>query len=528
MTIRRPSAAAPAPWWAWALPSVVLAWLFVWPLAAVVREGITRGGDVWAVLAAPATRSAAWFTLWQAAVTTVVTVLLGLPAAWAVSRTRVVGSRLFGALTIVPFVLPTVVVGIAFVSIFGSRSPFGVDLRGTATLVVIAHVFYNLTVVVRIVGTRWAAIGSDAADAARTLGASRFDVFWRVTLPALRSAIVAAASLIFLLAFTSFGTVLILGELRVRTIEVEIWRLVHHRLDLAGAATLAILQLVVVAVVLAWNARAGRGIPTSDRRRTPSTPAVRLAASGILAVATIGLLIPLVGLVVDSFRGSRGFTLTWYRRLLVDPAPGFDLLEATGRSLWYATLATLVALVIGGCASLVVTRGGRAGRRFDTFVMLPLGTSAVTIGLGFLLAMRWPIDLRSSWVIVPLAHALVATPFVVRSVAPALDAIHPELHEAAATLGAAPGRLLRVVDWAIARRALFVGGGFAFALSLGEFGATSFIGRPSEPTLPLLVFRALGRPGSGATAAAVATVLMVVTVIGVLAVDRFRTGREQV
>jgi len=511
------------------VPSVVLVWLFAWPLVAVVTTGLTlprRDGSILGILTAPTTLSAAWFTLWQAVATTTLTLAIGLPAAWAASRTGVVGSRAFSALTTIPFVLPTVVVGIAFGSLLGPRSPFGVDLRGTATAIIAAHVFYNLTVVVRVVGTRWASVGTDSADAARTLGAGRATVFLRITLPALRSSIAAAGTLIFLLAFTAFGTVLILGELRVRTVEVEIWRLVQQRLDVGAASVLAMAQLAAVVGLLSWYTRIGRATPSADRRPPPTTPGVRRVATVILAITAAAITLPLAGLVADSFRGPSGPTLAWYRRLLVDPAPGFDLVDAAARSIGYATVATLVSLVVGGCAALVVTRGGRAGRRFDTLVMLPLGTSAVTIGLGFLLALHRPIDLRGSWMIVPLAHALVAIPFVVRTVAPVLGSILPEVREAAATLGASRTAMLRVVDWAVARRALLVGGGFAFALSLGEFGATSLVGRSSDPTLPILVFRSLGRPGSGGTAAAAAVTLMVVTAIGVLAVDRFRTGRE--
>jgi thiamine transport system permease protein len=158
--------------------------------------------------------------------------------------------------------------------------------------------------------------------------------------------------------------------------------------------------------------------------------------------------------------------------------------------------------------------------------MLPLGTSAVTIGLGFLLALDQPVDLRGSWLMVPIAHALVAIPFVVRSAAPTMASIGADTRAAAVTLGADRTTVLRRVDWPIARRSLLVGAGFAFALSLGEFGATTFVGRPADPTLPILVFRLLGRPGSGGSAAAAAVVLMVVTALAVLAVDRFRTGRE--
>jgi thiamine transport system permease protein len=165
----------------------------------------------------------------------------------------------------------------------------------------------------------------------------------------------------------------------------------------------------------------------------------------------------------------------------------------------------------------------------DGLLMLPLGASAVMLGLGFVIAFdRWPIDFRSAPWIVPVAQALVAMPFVVRIVAPTLRAIDERQREAAALLGASPGRVRREIDLPIVGRALAVGAGFAFAISLGEFGATVFLARPDNPTLPVAIFRFLGRPGelNAAQAYALAVVLMVVTVLSVFLVERIRGPRR--
>ena len=179
--------------------------------------------------------------------------------------------------------------------------------------------------------------------------------------------------------------------------------------------------------------------------------------------------------------------------------------QATLNSLRVALDATMIALVVGGLVALVVSRrprravGRRAVAGLDALFMLPLGVSAVTVGFGFLLSMHHPfglpVDLRTSPLLVPIAQAVVAVPLVVRMVLPVLRAIDPRLREAAATLGAAPGRVLRTVDLSIAGRSLGLAVGFAFAASLGEFGATSFLARPDRPTLPVVIFRLIGRPG---------------------------------
>src|SRR4029453_7517974 len=130
----------------------------------------------------------------------------------------------------------------------------------------------------------------------------------------------------------------------------------------------------------------------------------------------------------------------------------------------------------------------------DLLLMLPLGTSAVTIGFGFLITLdEPPLDLRASWIIVPIAHALVAVPFVVRILVPVLRSIDDRLREAAAVLGAPPVRVWREIDVPIIRRGLLVAAGFAFAISLGELGARFFIVRPDRPTMPVAIYRYLSQ-----------------------------------
>jgi thiamine transport system permease protein len=248
----------------------------------------------------------------------------------------------------------------------------------------------------------------------------------------------------------------------------------------------------------------------------------------------MGLLlgVPVASLVERSLVGSDGGyglaswrTLSSARRgstLFVSP------LAAVGNSLAYAAVATLIALVVGGLAAFAVARHTTwAARGFDALLMLPLGTSAVTVGFGFLVALdRPPLDLRGSPLLVPVAQALVATPLVVRSLVPVLRSVDLRLKEAAATLGASPWRVLREVELPLVGRALLVGAGFAFAVSLGEFGATVFLARPDRPTLPVAIVRLLGQPGAQSLghAMAMSTILVVVTAAAVLLIERHRSG----
>lgn len=516
--------------WLLAIPTLFLAYFFVYPLVSILWVSLTAGdGRPWAdVLESARIGRVVWFSLWQASASTVLTVALGLPVAWAFSRFEFPARRLLRAALTIPFVLPTVVVASAFLVLFGRGS--AVPLVETVWIILLAHIFYNLAVVVRVVGGLWESIDDRLVEAALTMGANRWAAFRAVTLPLLRPAIAAASAIVFLFSFTSFGVVLLLGGLRYSTIEVAVWRR-YFLLDLQGAATLAIVQLIGVTVVLTVYARWQRRRQTQQAIRSGRLPSPtgwkqRSVVFGIVGTALIVELGPLVTLIIRSFRTTGGYGLANYTAL-TNPDSAFLVTPATaiGNSLRFGLAAMVLAVVIGGIAALVIA-SRQTSTWFDTLLMLPLGTSAVTIGFGFVVALGRPIDLRTSMMLVPIAHALVAIPFVVRTTVPVLASIRNHLREAAATLGASPRQVLRKIDLPIASKALAAGGGLAFAVSLGEFGATSFIARPNAPTLPVAIFRFLSRPAEASfgKAMAMSTILMIVTAVVIVAIDGYRTG----
>jgi thiamine transport system permease protein len=521
-------------------PIAFLLAFFVWPVANIVGAGL-RGEGRWDlsgvadVLGDPALRGVAWFTLWQALASTLLTLAVALPAAHVLARYEFRGRRVVQALITVPFVLPTVVVGAAFLALLGPRGPLGVDLDGTIWAILLAHAFFNHAVVVRTVGGLWEGLDPRTEEAARLLGASRWRAVREVTLPALRPAVASAAAITFLFTFTSFGVVRILGGPHHATLEVEIYRQTADLLDLPVASVLALLQLGAVASLLlvqSWLERRRTASPVAlapPRRHRPAG-AERWWLRGNLVVLALLLGTPLAVLVERSMRTGDGHGLAAWRALgdrsrrsglFVPPT------EAVANSLRYAIAATIVAVVLGGLAAAALTRPtGRLSRAVDATLLLPLGTSAVTVGFGFLIALDEPIDLRASPWLVPLAQALVALPFVVRTMTPVLRSIDERLREAAAVLGASPARAWREVDLPLVRRAVLVAAGFAFAISLGEFGATTVIARADTPTVPVAIDRLLGRPGSlnVGQAFALSVVLLVLTATAVLLVDRARAG----
>jgi thiamine transport system permease protein len=506
--------------WGWvavaAVPTIFIGYFFVYPLVRILGLGLSELSIGASGLEARLLR-VGWFTLWQATVSTLLTFVVAAPLTWAVSTYEFRGRRLAMALVTVPFVLPTVVVGSAFVAL-GWRESIGAILA--------AHVFFNAAVVVRTVSTLWSRIEPGLLEAGRVLGASNWQVFRTITLPLLRPALAAAASIVFLFTFTSFGVVLILGGFQYATLEVEIYRQAVTLFDLPLAAALALVQLVGVTGALYWYSRYQERTATTwtlnrgtNRRRPRGRSRYGVVAA---VVGTLGVLaIPLVVLVSRSLSGSFYGALFQEDRVVGTP------IASVGNSLLFAVIAMVLATIIGVMATTVITgRGGSLSRWFDLTLMLPLGTSAVTIGFGFIVALDWPVDLRASAWLVPIAHALVAIPFVVRSTVPTMRSVRHETREAAAVLGASPFRVWREIDLPIVSRAALVGAGFAFVISLGEFGATSFVARPNSATIPIMIFRLLSRPGqmSFGMAMALSVVLAALTAGVVLAIDRARFG----
>ncbi|MFE1285968.1 ABC transporter permease [Streptomyces sp. NPDC058751] len=527
-----------------ALPVAFFAVFFAWPVAAIVSRGLHGDGGwqlgrIWEVATRSDIRHVLWFTTWQALASTALTLLVALPGAYVFARFDFRGKQILRAVMTVPFVLPTVVVGTAFLALVGRGGLldelWGLRLDTTVWAILLAHVFFNYAVVVRTVGGLWSQLDPRQEEAARMLGASRPAAWRRVTLPALGPAVAAAALMVFLFTFTSFGAVQILGGPTFSTLEVEIYRQTSEIFDLTTAAVLTIVQFTAVGAILAVHAATVRRRETTLRLVAPETTARRPRGAGqwsllagVLVSIAVLLVLPLAVLVQRSLDAPG----LGYYRALADGDSGVFLvapIEAVGNSLEYALAATAIAVLIGGLAAAALTRrAGRLMRGFDALLMLPLGVSAVTVGFGFLIALdEPPLDLRASWILVPLAQALVGVPFVVRTMLPVLRAVDGRLREAAAVLGASPWRVWREVDLPMVRRALLIAAGFAFAVSLGEFGATVFIARPDNPTLPVAVARLLGRAGelNYGQAMALSTILMVVCAVSLLLLERVRTDR---
>ncbi|GAB4400506.1 MAG: iron ABC transporter permease [Anaerolineales bacterium] len=549
-----------------ALPLLFLLLFYVYPLFSIFQLSFARGEgllrSLLTALTAQSTQRVLIFTFWQATLSTLGAATLGLPAAYITARYQFAGRSLFRALTAVPFVMPTLVVAAAFDTLIGASGWINqilmavfnlavppLHLTNSLTAIVLAHIFYNTTIFIRTVGDFAARIDPHLAAAACTLGASRWRAFWHVSLPLLMPAIIAAALLVFLFNFTSFGVVLTLGGPRFATLEVEIYRQVTGLFNLPMAAALSIIQLLctllltVIYTRLAARLSRPLGLQSPQRTQTPlRSHRARVLTFGVLAATAALLILPLFSLAARSFFSlehgrdrtalQSGFTLQFYAALFTQDRPGIvqtSPQRAILVSLAYAAATVALSLLLGLPTAWTLARAPlpRLTALLDPLLMLPIGTSAVTLGLGFIVALDTPpLDLRASPLLIPLAHTLVAFPFVVRSLTPALNSIQPRLRHAAATLGANPLQVIATIDLPLTARAVLVAAVFAFTISLGEFGATALLARPEYPTIPTLIYRYLSRPGglNYGQALALSALLMLVCTIGILFIERFRLG----
>ncbi len=541
------------------IPLAFLAVFYFYPILSITRlslapTGILNLAGLRQLMQTSYYAKTLWFTTWQALVSTALTLLTGLPGAYIFAHYQFPGKSLLRGLTAVPFVLPTVVVAAAFTALIGPaglannilRAWFNladppIQLYGTIWMILLAHIFYNYTIVLRIVGSFWANLDPSLENAAAVLGAGRLRRFREVTLPLLAPAIAAASLLVFIFDFTSFGVVLILGGSQFATLEVEIYRQTVNVFNLPVAASLSLVQIAMTMVLTIVYTRLQERHtnplnlrPAQQNLKKPRTHSEHVLVIANIAFMAVLLISPLLSLLVRAFSdGVRPFSELFVNArgsyFYVPPA------TAIRNSLLVAGATIVASLLLGLIASSVLMRSGRfrSHRRLhwtdilDPLFMLPLGTSAVTLGFGYIISLdRPPLDLRASPWMLPIAHTLVAFPFVVRSLLPILRGIQERLRSAAAVLGASPWRVWREVDFPIVSRAMLVAATFAFAISMGEFSATALVARPEFPTMPVVIYRFLGLPGAlnYEQALAMSVLLMAVCATGVVLIERMRVG----
>ncbi len=540
----------------WGFPVLLLLLFFFTPMASILgvmisTEGEINTREIWRSFG---------FTIFQAAVSTLLTLAAGLPVAYVFSRFHFPGKRLMRTVTLLPFILPTVVVAAAFNALLGPRGWLNLGLMNllnlenppilflnTFTAILVAHVFYNIAIVIRVVGSAWSQLDPRLEYSAQVLGASPWSTFREVTFPMLRRSILASALLVFFFDFTSFGVILMLGGPKYATLEVSIYNQVISMLNLRMAGLLSIIQLACT-LGLTWlysRVSGNQDTPFFPRlqgegTRKPKTRAEKGLIAAVLLFVFLLQVLPIAALVTRSVtrleadRGQRDFagmefTLDFYHELFINQQGSVFYVppaKAALNSLFYAGVTIAISVTAGTMLAYALRKRKSTGRWLELLVMLPFGASAVTLGLGFIITFnRPPLDARTFPLLVPLAHSLVAMPFVYRTIQPVLSALPDSLRQSASVLGASPWRIWWDVELKIISRAVAAGAVFSFMISLGEFGATTFIARPENPTLPVAIFRYLSQPGgmNYGQAMAMATILIVICGISIYFLEKLNS-----
>lgn len=476
------------------------------PSAAAGAGGLQAPGwaawlaTLWGVWQDDYLRFRLLWSVGQAAASTALTLVLGLPVAWVLARFDFAGRAWVLRLLMLPFVVPTLVAALGILALWGPGGWFstalGLELEGSPWLLILGNLFFNLCLVVRAVVDALGQVSASRLAAARTLGATPWRAFWRVEWPAIRLALASALCLVFLYCFSGMGLALVLGGQRWATAEVEIYTLVAHELRLADASALALWTLSMGAVLAGGYALLVRHLSQpmqADRvaLRPPAGRAQWAAVGAALAVLGMASVLPLLASVATALADVSALWQAWL-------AP--ETRQALLNTLRFSGLALLAATALGLAQGLAAHHWGRVGPGWGQRVavlihasgFVPFVASPVTVAFGLLLL--YP-DWSASLLLLVAAYTLLAYPFVAHNVAQGLAALPPTWAQAAQTLGASPWRVFVRVTLPLLAPALRRGMAFAAATALGEFAVSLFLSRPEWTTLTTLIYQHLGRPG---------------------------------
>jgi len=535
----------------------LLAVVFYYPLALVLTGAFRSAGGwslsaVASVITDPYYVHVIWFTILQATYSTLLSLGIGLIGAYVLARYDFPGKKTIRSLTVIPFVLPAIVVALGFVLFFGnsgylnqglvslfhlSRPPLHIlySLAG----IVLAHAFYNAPIVMRVVSASWEGFDPAIDEAAQSLGAGRLRRFIGITVPRLMPAILSSSALVFVFTFLSFPIVLTLGGARYTTIEVGIYTLVRTLLDYNHGAALILVEMAIslsfTYIYLRAEGRLATTTRGSRRKKATTLFAFPFGASKVLItfyalLITVFFLGPIVSIVVDSLRGAQEWTISNYLQLLsqrYSPFLGTSPLATVRTSLIIGSLATTISLLVGTTIAFFVARTRIIGRwAIEALLMAPLAVSSVAIGFALLRGLSTPpLRLGGTLIAIVIAHGVLIYPFVVRVLRPILEGLDPQLVEAARALGSSRLRAFFDIELPLLRRGLIVAAVFAFAMSMGEMSATIILMRPGLSTIPIAVYGLLSARQFGA-ASAMAVVLIAVTTISFILIDRLGGGRN--
>ncbi|MHA1778957.1 MAG: ABC transporter permease [Candidatus Heimdallarchaeaceae archaeon] len=492
---------------------------------------------------------------------TVLCLLLGLPVGYFFARYSFKGKNFLMNILTIPFVLPPIVVLLGFVITFGeqgwlnslwmtithSQNPL-IILFGSFQGILLAHVFYNVSVIIRMTIPAWKSVDQDMLEVAETLGTSRWMRFKKIIFPQIFNYIISASILVFIYCFNSFAIVLYLGEARYQTLEVRIYKLLAKQLEFEEGAALAVVQLIVNTVVIILYLIFERKTRKMAIGKEKSFQEEKLVLSfkewkKFLAIVLYGIYIlalsifiiaPLIAVIIRSFTPSTAVHAWYwgYQELLSSeyhPLLHTSPLRILSNTILFASLNTIITLILSIALVFILRKKFENLRRYrkskvedliSYLIILPMATSSVTLAIGLYLQFR-TTNLYNNvvWIFIVFAHVLISVPFATRSILSSYNRIDVELLNVATTLGASRLTIFRKIELPLIKNGLIVGAIFSFAISLGEFGATYFLVRTEYSTLSvgiynLLLSHTLQLP------ATMAAILIIVTFVCFMLIQR--------
>ncbi|EAU41305.1 thiamin ABC transporter membrane protein [Fulvimarina pelagi HTCC2506] len=489
--------------------------------AALLLTGFLAGGFVvlaagtdgelplLAILTDPYLRGVTLFTLEQAALSTLLSVIGAIPLASALHRSRFPGRSVVLRIFLLPQALPVLVGALAIITVWG-RNGVVADVGAFLGLprfsiyglsgILIAHVFFNLPLAARLMIAALDDVPKESWKLAGQLSFSPWTTFRLVEWPAIRTVLPAAASLIFMLCATSFTIVLVLGGgPGATTLEVAIYQTLRYEFDPGRAVALSLLQIGLTAIILTVANRLGGsdagqfGLGGRATRWDRAGPIRRGYDAVVLILGLFFVLSPFVAIVLA------GITADLWR-LLSEAA----VLDALFTSLWVAFTSGLLALFLSVLILLGVEALASAERRMTLTMPLPrraleiaaslvLVVPPVVVGAGWFLGLREVTSVFSAApYIVVLTNMAMAVPFAVRILGPGFAAAHNRYEKLADSLGMTGFRRFRLLDWPALRRPVGLAFALAIAISLGDLGAIALFGNREFTTLPYLLYQRMG------------------------------------
>ncbi|MBL8580038.1 MAG: thiamine/thiamine pyrophosphate ABC transporter permease [Mesorhizobium sp.] len=477
-----------------------------------------------------------WFTLWQAVLSTVLSVVPAIVVARALSRHPTFpGRALILRLFALPLALPAIVAALGILALLGRAGLLAVPLSALSggtwpgiyglSGILVAHVFFNLPLATRLLLEALDTVPSDQWRLASQLGMRSLSTFRLIEWPAMRAALPGAAGLVFMLCVTSFTIVLTLGGgPAATTLEVAIYQALRFDFDPARAVTFTVLQVALTVLVMLVLARLGANtavdanLPVTRRKFISPGYAERSLNAGIILLALAFVAGPIAATVVAGLSAD-------FARLLTEPA----VRQATTTSIVLAILSALLSVMVA--LSLAAARRAAAAKRSKPARVFE---AVAGTGAGFVLVVP-PIVIGAGWFIllrhtgavfavapamVVFVNAVMAMPFVIRAIRPAFDAAAERNDRLCAQLGISGWNRTRLIDWPALRGPIATGLAFAMALSLGDLGVIALFGSDAVQTLPYLL---LARMGSYRTddAAGLALLLGLLCLALIFLADRF-------